>query len=496
MTSQELKNSILQFAVQGKLVPQNPQDEPASELLEKIKAENNKLILGKKNKSNKLSLPITDEEKPYELPESWEWVRLGELCEIINGFTPLRSKSEFWINGTIPWFTVADIHLQGRIITKTSQSITEKALRNDSKRILPINTILLCCTASIGEYAINKIPLTTNQQFNGFVIKEEYKSILSPNYLFTIAPTFKRILLELAGKTTFNFVSVKKTESILIPLPPLAEQQRIVDKIDELLPLVEQYGAAESELRKLNTKFPEQLKKSVLQYAVQGKLVPQNLNDEPASFLFDRIKAEKKQLIKGKQIKQDKPLPEIKEDEIPFEIPDSWVWVRLNDLTSKIGSGSTPTGGKAVYLSDGIKFIRSQNVYNDGLRLNNIAYISEKTNKAKKGSIVLPDDILLNITGASIGRCAIVPSDFDKANINQHVMIIRLIDKSIIEYLHFCLTSTYIQSKIMDVQVGVSREGLSATKLMEFLIPLPPLSEQKLIVEKVEEVLKYCDKLK
>ena len=152
-------------------------------------------------------------------------------------------------------------------------------------------------------------------------------------------------------------------------------------------------------------------------------------------------------------------------------------------MCTKIGAGSTPTGGKAVYVSEGIKFSRSQNVYNDGLRLNDIAYITVETNSKKLGSIVQAKDILLNITGGSIGRCAIVPDDFDIANVNQHVMIIRLVDPAIRQWTHAILISEYIQNLIMDVQVGVSREGLSATKLMNFLIPLPPICEQNRVLD-------------
>lgn len=173
------------------------------------------------------------------------------------------------------------------------------------------------------------------------------------------------------------------------------------------------------------------------------------------------------------------------DDEIPFEIPENWSWIRLSQLTTKIGAGSTPTGGRAVYLSEGVKFIRSQNVYNEGLRLNDIAYISDETNQKKSGSIVCPKDILLNITGGSIGRCAIVPDDFDIANVNQHVMIIRLIDPQLRMWIHTVLISEYVQNMIMDVQVGVSREGLSATKLMGFLIPIPPVAEQKRIRQRI-----------
>lgn len=156
---------------------------------------------------------------------------------------------------------------------------------------------------------------------------------------------------------------------------------------------------------------------------------------------------------------------------------------RLKSVTQKIGAGSTPTGGRSVYVPDGVKFIRSQNVYNDGLRLEDIAYITEDINRQKAGSIVQAMDILLNITGGSIGRCAVVPSTFELANVNQHVMIIRCVTPLLCYWLHAVLISEYIQNMIMDVQVGVSREGLSATKLMEFLIPIPPITEQNRILD-------------
>ena len=259
----------------------------------------------------------------------------------------------------------------------------------------------------------------------------------------------------------------------------------------------------------------QQLKNSILQMAVQGKLVPQNPNDEPANVLLERIRKEKEQLIKEKKIKKEKNpsyifrgtdnLPYEKvgnqepvciADKVPFEIPDSWEWVRLKNLSIKIGAGSTPQGGKNIYVSKGIKFIRSQNVYNNGLYLKNVVYIPEEINAKKAGSVVHPKDILLNITGGSIGRCAIVPEQFDIGNVNQHVMIIRLIKAEIRNWIHFVLVSDYIQKLIMEVQVGVSREGLSASKLKDFLIPIPPLSELKRIVDKIEHLLPYIEKYK
>ena len=179
------------------------------------------------------------------------------------------------------------------------------------------------------------------------------------------------------------------------------------------------------------------------------------------------------------------------EDEIPFDVPEGWEWCRLLPLTIKIGAGSTPTGGAAVYSTSGIKFIRSQNVYDDGLILTDVAYISEEINQKKSGSIVKPKDILLNITGGSIGRCALVPDDFDIANVNQHVIIIRLVNPELRKYLHDVITSPYIQEQILSRQVGSGRGGLSAETLSSFLIPLPPMNEQVSIIKKLQDCISY-----
>ncbi len=174
------------------------------------------------------------------------------------------------------------------------------------------------------------------------------------------------------------------------------------------------------------------------------------------------------------------------EDEIPFEVPEGWAWSRLLPFTIKIGAGSTPKGGSAVYNNSGIKFIRSQNVYDDGLVLNDVAYISEEINQKKSGSIVMPQDILLNITGGSIGRCALVPDDFDIANVNQHVIIIRLVEVSLRQYIHSVIISPYIQKQIFSKQVGSGRGGLSAETTSTFLIPIPPIQEQYAIQAKLQ----------
>jgi type I restriction enzyme, S subunit len=238
------------------------------------------------------------------------------------------------------------------------------------------------------------------------------------------------------------------------------------------------------------------LEQTILQLAVRGLLVPQDSTDEPASVLLQKIRTEKDQLIAQGKIKRDKPLPTITDEEKPFELPVGWEWVRLNALLQKIGAGSTPLGGREVYVSSGVKFLRSQNVWNDGLRLVSVAYIKPETHAKMAGTAVLPNDLLFNITGASIGRCSLVPEDFDEANVSQHVTIVRTVMPALNAFLHKVLVSRHVQQAVMDVQVGVSREGLSIAKLGNFLIPLPPLAEQARIVTRISELRTICADLR
>ena len=242
----KLKKSALQEAVQGRLVPQIAEEGTARELLEQIRQEKQKLVekgklkktaltdsiiyKGEDNKywekNGNIEKDITD-EIPFEIPNSWCWMRLKNLCRITNGFTPLRTDPKFWENGTISWFTVEDIHKQGEYIYQTSQRITNLAVSND--RIVRAGSILLCCTASVGQCAMTMIPITTNQQFNALTVKDEYRCLVNDDFLYLFAKTLEPILHDLAGKTTFEFISVKKVGNILIPIPPVFEQHRICE---------------------------------------------------------------------------------------------------------------------------------------------------------------------------------------------------------------------------------------------------------------------------
>lgn len=487
MNAQDLKNSILQLAVQGKLVEQRAEEGTARELLEQIKLEKDQLIKDKKIKKSKPLLEITEDEIPFEIPESWEWVRLGDISSYAQTKKKIRPND---IQNDMWSLDLEDIEKDtGAILNKVCAS--ERKISGD-KVIFEKGNILY---SKLRPYLLKILVAPDDGICTPELVPFDTYGEIYNRYIMWVlkAPHINFAVNAVSYGVKMPRVDTETMVNLLVPLPPLEEQHRIVAKIEEILPYIDQYDKAYTKLEAFNKKFPEDMKKSILQMAMQGKLVEQRPEEGTADGLYEQIVAEKAQLIKDGKIKKEKPLPEIAEDEIPFEIPSSWKWVKLNDLCEKIGSGSTPSGGRNIYKEEGIKFLRSQNVYNDGIRYEGIVYISEELNK--KGSIVKAKDILLNITGGSIGRCVVVPDDFDIANINQHVMIIRGVNLDIRFWIHNIIISPYIQSKIMDVQVGVSREGLSAEKLKNFLIPLPPLEEQKRIVAKIEELLPYCDQL-
>lgn len=492
MTAEQLRNSILQEAISGRLVPQDPNDEPASVLLQHIREEKARLVKeGKLKKKDLVETPITDDEKPFEIPSSWAWLRISDLCYITNGFTPLRTEPRFWTNGSISWFTVEDIRKQGEIINYTTQKITPAA--TSQERIVRAGSTLLCCTASVGQCAITNIPLTTNQQFNALTVKEWFMPIVDDKYLYWFAKTLAPTLHSLAGQTTFEFVSVKKVGSILIPLPPLAEQKRIVAKLEELLPIVEQYGKAQKELDELNAALPTRLRQSILQEAISGRLVPQDPNDESASVLLARIREEKARLVKeGKLKKKDLVEAPITDDEKSFEIPSSWEWVRIRDICS-IVNGFTPRRTEPKFWTNGtINWFTVEDINKQG---EVIRYTEQKITKAatSEDRIVRPGSVLLCCT-ASVGRCAIttvpvttnqqfnaltVKEEFRKAVSDTYILTIA---KTLAPTLHQLAGQTTF-------------EFVSVAKVGNIVFPLPPLAEQKRIVAKIEELFEQIDKI-
>jgi type I restriction enzyme S subunit len=313
---------------------------------------------------------------------------------------------------------------------------------------------------------------------------------------FTLAPYFIEICQKASsGSTNRKYLNESKFLNIAISIPPISEQELILKKLDII--------KAHHSLLKIEFEKQEnllvKLRQSILIDLIQGRLTKEwrekNQSIEPASELLKRVRKNKEELIRKKKIKREKVVSSIRKEEVPFEIPKSWEWCRIQDIAEKLGAGSTPKGGNSVYVSQGIMFLRSQNIYNEGLKLDNIAFITDEIHEKMKGTKVLPKDILLNITGGSIGRCTLIDENFGTANVSQHVAIVRMIELETRQFIHKLIISPYFQDRIMDVQVGVSREGLSMTSLKTLLVPLPPIEEQKEIIGKAEYLFSNCDNL-
>ena len=440
MTPQELKNSILQLAIQGKLVPQRPEEGNAEELYKQIQAEKQKLIKEGKIKKEKPLPPITDNEKPFEIPASWKWVRLGEIGSWASGATPSRSNPDYY-NGTIPWLKTGD--LNDSYITDTSECITELALFKTSVRLNPIGSVLIAMYgATIGKIGILKIDATTNQACCACIPLD---GILN-KYIFYFLLGYRQNFIKMGAGGAQPNISKEKIINTSFPLPPLAEQKRIVAKIEELLPYVERYETAYNKLQQLNKRFPGDLQKSVLQLAIQGRLVPQHPEEGNAEDLYKQIQAEKQKLIKEGKIKKEKPLPPITDDEKPFEIPASWKWVHLNNIaTNSLGK----TLDKIKNTGKTTKYLCSINVYWNGINLDIIKEALFEEEEVKKYSLEKKD--LLICEGGDIGRCAVWENDFPMCyqNALHRVRFYQNINPYLYKYFIVCVCLCMLQSAHM-----------------------------------------------
>ncbi|MEK4433797.1 restriction endonuclease subunit S [Paenibacillus sp. FSL K6-2862] len=425
------------------------------------------------------------------------------LIDTRYGFTD-SAKSE----GTHKFLRISDIK-DGNV---DWDAVPYCICENDTNYLLKEKDILIARTGGTTGKSFLMDRIIFPSVYASYLIRLRASSDLNPLYLYLFLNSYIywNQIVELKQGSAQPNVNAEKLKSLVFPYCDLEMQEKLIalastnnsdPRLTEIEENIRQLELKLKSIEQLSDLFHTQeslsqnLRESILQEAIQGKLVPQDPNDTPASVFLERIRVEKEQLIKEKKIKKEKPLPKITEDEIPYALPIGWEWVRLVSISSKLGAGSTPTGGKKVYTDNGTMFIRSQNVWNSGLKVADIAYISDEINNKMQGSIVKANDILLNITGASIGRSCVLDKDFDTANVNQHVSIIRLVEPEMNAFIHKCIISPYIQKLIMDVQVGVSREGLSMDKLGRFLIPIPPLNEQIRIIEKIDQLMALCDEL-
>ena len=512
MTGKQLKNSILQWAIQGKLVPQDPNDEPASVLLEKIRQEKERLIKEKKIKRDKNASIIyrgednsyyekilatgevkcIDEEIPFEIPQGWEWCRLSHIGITETGTTPSKTHPEYFGN-YMPFLGPANM-LEDKIISET-QGLSEEGIKYS--RVIPANSILqVCIGGSIGKCAIVRKEVTFNQQINSIT---PIKCCLEYVHYVLQSETFRLSIMTKATGTATPIINRGNWEMLLFPLPPYNEQNRIVEKLDSLKIKLQHYTNTQINLQELNNNLHLKLKKSILQEAIQGKLVPQIAKEGTAQELLEQIKAEKQKLVKEGKLKKSALTDSViykgddnkywekngkKEkditDEIPFEIPDSWAWVRLSSISDITGgyafqssSLKEELGKRVIRISDISEqgFVNTKIVRYNGTPISDIYRIQKF-------------DIIMAMTGGTVGKSLFVRElPEDELLLNQRVARIRNLWISV-DYLNFVIIAPHIK-EFISKQKNSTNDNISMADISNFLIPLPPIKEQLRIVEKL-----------
>ena len=434
------------------------------------------------------------DEIPFEIPDSWEWVRLGS---IVYNRGQMKPTSDFC------YVDIGSIDNKRQRLGDTENIITPDKAPSRAKKIIDVGDIIY---STVRPYLHNMCII--DRQFSlqpiastGFATMTCYSGLLN-KYLFyyLLAPDFDNYAndTENSKGVAYPAINDDRLYKALIPLPPLSEQHRIVAKIEELLPYIERYGKAEEHITALNTTFPEALKKSILQEAVQGKLVPQNPDDEPASVLIERIRAEKQALIKAGKIKKDKHESIIvTRDKIPYEIPDSWVWCKLSDLAIlENGDRSSKYPVEADYVEIGIPFFGAKDIDGDMMSFQNVRFISQQKYDELGNGKLVDGDIICLLRG-SVGKTAKFEANeqFDTGFICAQMLIIRLLDKSLFGYISSYFKSpdytNYVESKV----TGTAVRQMPAKEMGNLLIPLPPLAEQHRIVAKIEEIMPMIERL-
>ncbi|HBC8152521.1 TPA: restriction endonuclease subunit S [Escherichia coli] len=519
----KLRELILELAVRGKLVPQDPNDEPASELLKRIAAEKAELVKQGKIKKQKPLPEISEEEKPFELPEGWEWVTFSHLGYFFGGKTPSKMKDEYW-GGTIPWVTPKD--MKTNLIVDSEDKVTPLALEDGLTKVSPGSILFVARSGilrRIFPVAITSIECTVNQDIK--VLSPFFSDI--SYYILLMMNGFERYIIENLTKTGTTVESLLFEDFISHPfmIPPFAEQNRILSTVKKLMSLCDQLEQqslttldAHQQLvetllgtltdsqnaeeltenwarisEHFDTLFTTEasvdaLKQTILQLAVMGKLVPQDPNDEPASELLKRIAQEKAQLVKEGKIKKQKPLPPISDEEKPFELPEGWEWCRLNDISSKITDGDHKTPPR---IAEGYKLLSAKNIRDGYLDYNNCDYISAiDYEKSRERCLPEKGDLLIVSVGGTIGRSSLIKDCSDFALVRSVAIIKPLLIEP--EYLKLAMDSKLLQSMIHSHKRGGAQPCLYLGEISKFLFPTPPLAEQRNIVNKVSILMEKC----
>ncbi len=488
MTPQQLRNSILQMAIEGKLTRQLPEDGNAADLLKKIKAEKARLIKEKKIKKEKPLPEIGDDEVPFEIPDNWVWVRLGSILTVARGGSPRPIKDYLTSDDNgINWIKIGDTDKGEKYINSTAEKIKPEGLKKS--RYVQKGDFLLSNSMSYGRPYILNIDGCIH---DGWLVLRQYKQTIYNDYLYYLLSSrfvYEQFSKVVAGAVVNNLNS-EKVAITVVPIPPVNEQKRIVARLEEILPLVDAYEKAYNELQELNKKFPVNLKNSLLQMAIEGKLVEQRPEDGNAADLLKQIKAEKAKLIKEKKIKKEKPLPEIRDDEIPFEIPDNWCWVRWGDIAHRIQYGyNAPAKDDGIY-----RMVRISDIQNGNIIWGTVPYCDISPEEANE-YYIQKNDILFARTGGTVGKSFLVKAVPYEAVYAGYLIRTQYSEKLIPEYLKFFMESYLYWEQLRQGTIATAQPNCNGKTLGRMVMPLPPVNVQKRIVAKLEQLLPLCDEL-
>ncbi len=495
MTPQELKNSILQMAIQGKLVEQRLEEGTAEELYQQIQGEKQKLITEGKIKKGKPLPEITEDEKPFDIPESWKWVRINNACTILNGDRGKNYPAKNTLSKQgIPFISATNLDGKTVIADDNLLCLSDSQYEKLGNGKLIQNDIVVCIRGSLGKHG--RYPFSKGAIASSLVIMRpifENEQLAQFLMLYLDTPLFFSEIRRFDNGTAQPNLAANSLEQFVLPLPPLAEQKRIVAKIEEFLPLIERYEKAWNRLEEFKKRFPDDLQKSLLQMAIQGKLVEQRSEEGTGEELYLQIQEEKRKLSNEGKIKKEKPLPEITDDEKPFDIPNSWKWVRIRSITTL-----NPKNDLDDDLE--IAFIPMACV-SDGYR-NEHTFELRKWKEIKQG--------FTHFANNDIGIAKITPCFQNRKSVifknlkngfgagTTELSVLRVVNETLSrEFLLWFFKSDYFITNGMKSFTGTAgQQRIHKDYLSNCVFPLSPLAEQRRIVAKLEELLPLCEKLK
>ena len=477
MTPQELKNSILQLAIQGRLVPQRPEEGTAEELYHQIQREKAALVKAGKIRKEKPLPEITEEEVPFEIPEGWKWCYVGDIFQHNTGKALNASDKQ----GTpLTYITTSNLYWNRFELDNLKSMLFTDA--DIEKCTVKKGDLLVCEGGDFGRAAI--WPYDDSIRIQNHIHRLRAYHEVDIDYYYFVFYLYKNAGWISGKGIGIQGLSSKALHVLRVPLPPLAEQKRIVAKIEELLPYIDRYEAAWSRLEDFNKRFPTDMQKSILQHAIQGKLVPQRPEEGTGEALYKRIVPLQHGLSIGKS--------ELDLSSMDFDIPDSWKWVELNSIFDFVDyRGKTPTK-----ISEGVFLITASNIRKAYMDYSRKEYISREEYLGRQSRGLTRKGDLLFTTEAPMGNAAIC--DLDECSCGQRIITFQPYNTETIVpslYMYFILSPQF-QQQLLDNCTGTTAKGIKADKLKHFLVPLPPLAEQKRIVAKLEELLPLCERLK